>query len=509
MIYGVARLLVVLGLCTLGATTQAQMAEQVQVQAQPPTRTLAFPTAEGFGRFTQGGRGGRVIQVTNLNTSGPGSLRACMEATGPRTCIFRVGGVIDFSQSTTDKCEHCFDTPPYLTIAGQTAPGDGIMIRGMEMSLFGTHNIIIRHLRMRVGNTPVNGESSLGSFNYSDAHDLIFDHYSTGWAPDDTIGAYGYNITFQWGLVTEGLGFCQTAPTVECQSSKVGGTDGGDTAASLTQGVSFLHNYFAHYEQRLPIIGGGTVQMANNVIYNSGRNGTMLYFGQGGTPGMVEIVNNYYVTGPNNSNGHPWVTLLDCNWGNDCAVVRASRVYLHGNFHSVHRPTNTLPETAIVEGEPPWEPQLVTTPFGLPTIPTLVSAEQAQIDVLARAGATVPKRDVIDQRGLDSFVCGADAKCLAVYYPNGAFDTHDVASYGGYPTYKSGTPYQDTDGDGMEDAWEVRQGLNPRDPGDGPRLAANGYTYLENFLNELAGDFASGLSHPPTLPAPQIVRTPQ
>lgn len=526
---------------TPGYTIGAYQDDVVGSGGPPPGPQLAFPTAEGWGRFAKGGRGGKAYNINSLSRSagsggscnaggcsgGEITLSDCMTdrfGVGARTCIFRIGGLIDFSDNGTRKCERCADATPFLTVAGQTAPGDGIMIRGMEFGMSNTHDIIVRHLRLRAGNTPFNDQGSMGTIGYTNpTHDVIFDHFSVGWAPDDTIESDGWNFTFQWGIVSEGLGYCQTLPEPYCDTSKAQGTDGGDDRTSQGEpvGVSLLHNYYAHMEKRLPIIGGGRVQIVNSMIYNSGGSGIMVFFAQSGrNRGDLELVNNYWVSGPDNNNGHPWVTLLACGNGNNCPEVQASRVYLSGNYHSLHRPDNSSPETDVIEGDPPWDPQVVSTPFGdpFPPVPSQVSAQQAHTDLLARAGAYAvagggmsPRRDLIDQRSIDSSACGLSGSCLAGYYPSGAYDTQTTDSYAGpatdahgWPTYNNGTPYPDTDGDGIADDWETAHGLNPTDAADGPALASNGYSNLENFINELAGDGAP-LGTPPSV---SLIATP-
>jgi hypothetical protein len=463
---------VVLWLFSSGAHAQAQ--------------TLAFPTAEGFGRFAQGGRGGRVIQVTNLNASGPGSFRACLEATGPRTCIFRVGGIIDWPVAYPP-------IPPYLTIAGQTAPGDGIMLKSFQLGLKNTHNIIVRHLRLRPGETVLTPLSDGSTRYFSDsapAHDIIFDHISTGWATDDTDGGTGYNVTYQWSIISEGLGNGPSDPS-KCLMHQ---GDGG----SATSGVSVLHTLMAHVGYRCPQVTAGHMQVVNNLIYNTNNGSGVLT--QGG-PIRAEFVNNYYVRGPQSEGanpGMPNILFYGCTWHPSiiCKFVPQSLVYLSGNYHNVLRPTNDLPEDALVQrgGDPPHVP-VSPTPLGFPIIPSQVTALQTAAQLPAKVGALVPTRDSIDARAVNSFLTNT----------GGVFDTGTVGSYGGYPVYNSGTPYPDTDGDGMSDAWETAHGLNPNDAADGPVLAANGYTNLENFLNELAGDTVVGPGRRPTPTNPRAI----
>lgn len=462
---------------------------------------LAFPTAEGYGRFAQGGRGGSVIYITRLDgnttgyTPGNGSLRACLEATGARTCIFRVGGIIDWPlESPTIN--------PYLTLAGQTAPGDGIMIKGLQFQMRNTHDIILRHLRVRPGGSvPV--PQSWGAIEIVDSHDIIVDHFSTGWATDDTLAvADSRNITYQWGIVSEGLS--------KTDANKVALTIQYTTGGPGTY-VSHLHNLFANHVYRAPSINTGShTHVVNTVIYNTVQ-GSQLYPAASNPANAeaatAEFVNNYYKWGPN-SRTDLGTAILTLGCGYDafvsCSAAANSKIYLSGNYHSQFRPNNTLPETSLLfqQGNP--HIPVSSTPLGFPAIPSQTDAQQARTDVLAKVGARVPQRDAIDTRAVNDVINGT-----------GNANLTDESQVGGYPVYNSGTPYTDTDGDGISDAWETAHGLNPNNAADGPALAAGqpagGYTNLEVFLNELAGDTPPApvvtITAPPTTTPPYSTAT--
>ena len=224
-------------------------------------QTLAFPEAEGFGRFAQGGRGGQVIEVTNLNDSGTGSLRAAVEASGARTVIFRVGGTIEITSDNN----RLRVMNPYLTIAGQTAPGDGILIRGGMLDVQ-THDVIVRHLRIRPG--PVAAIDAAQVFAVQgEIHDVIFDHVSMSWSTDEAFSVFSsladvHNVTLQWSILSESLD-CSTHPE-GCHSK------GLLVGASNLSEVSIHHNLLSHHQDRNPLLSSGNVDFVNIIIYNWG-----------------------------------------------------------------------------------------------------------------------------------------------------------------------------------------------------------------------------------------------
>jgi hypothetical protein len=377
--------------------------------------------------------------------------------------------------------------PPYMTIAGQTAPGQGIMIKNMQLEFRDTHNHIVRHLRVRPSETVPDRTNAgaiqaFASASTSATHDIIIDHCSVGWNTDDTIGGFGsYRMTYQWCIVSEGL-----YDSVAGEPSKVGAPR-AKSATPENGSVSLLHNYFANYTYRAPLFGGGDLQFINNVLYNVGGRASYLYpaYYQ---RGRMELFNNYFkANGPNTTNNYPKIHTLGCGTDGyvNCTLASQSSMNVFGNVHSVLRPNaGSGSETAMVveEGSPHIAVStLSTSPYGYPTIPSMTSAAQAATDVLAKVGATVPERDSIDQRSINDFTAGT-----------GRRDASSVSAYGGYPTYQSGTPYTDTDGDGISDEWEIAHGLNPNNAADGPQYHGNGYTNLENFLNALAGDTVFG-----------------
>ncbi|MEM7034013.1 MAG: pectate lyase, partial [Chloroflexota bacterium] len=239
--------------------------------ASEPKKIPAFPGAEGGGAWSLGGRGGRVIEVTNLKDSGSGSLRAALEASGPRIVVFRVGGTIELKELIIIR-------NPYLTIAGQTAPGDGITLKDNGIRIM-THNVIVRYMRFRPGDDSkaegidvdgINITNRPDDKNDKDAmvHDIILDHVSVSWAIDKNIGVWNSrpeineieNITIQWSIISEGLA---NNRHYEGEHSK------GVLIGEYSNNVSMHHNLFAHNTARNPKVKGGSAEVINNVVYNS------------------------------------------------------------------------------------------------------------------------------------------------------------------------------------------------------------------------------------------------
>lgn len=425
MIRRVSSPLLVLALVTLAAApTDAQRA--------------AFPGAEGFGRMAQGGRGGRIIAVTTLADQGPGSLRACLTASGPRVCIFRVGGVIRYTSLRPVILN------PYLTVAGETAPGDGILITHAggkgAFSPFvvkRTHDVVVRHIRVR-NDRAGERRASDSAFIIERSSNVIFDHISGSWARDENMGGYDQNdaITISWSIFAEG-------------------TPRHDKCALLSsdpkgpQHISFFRNLCAHNGDRNPDVNvppGSCVEVVNNVLYNAQLQFTEVWESYGGSP--VNIVGNYYRRGPNTD---------ALAYAIDRPLVGSTgraRIFVAGN----------MVDGKGIEIAPAARQALVPNPV-CPLTVAVMPAQAAYGAVLAGAGAF--PRDAVDRRIVDE-----------VRTRTGRIgrDNHVL------PDMQSGTPYADSDRDGMSDAWESAHGLNPRVNdawGDADR---NGWANLEDFL---------------------------
>jgi formylglycine-generating enzyme required for sulfatase activity/pectate lyase len=420
----------------------------------------AFPGAEGFGSGTPGGRGGRVIQVTNLNDRGPGSLRAALEEKGPRIVVFRVGGVIEL-RSDLD-IRH-----PFLTVAGQTAPGDGVCLKGGCLHV-ATHDVVLRYLRVRVGDSPIG--SSPGNRDAIDIYgeNVVLDHCSCSWALDETVTTwYGAkNVTIQWCIVSEGL-----MDSLHPQGSHSTGILLGNGKNSVT----VHHCLLAHNSGRNPLIaadtGPSTVDWRNNVVYNYGSWGC----GNARGPLQINYVGNTIIQGPNGR--RPSSLGIDVN---------AKQRYFVRDNRWPGRPAQQLEEWMVLgpRTSPPPDGVLSDSPIAIPSVVTEPAAGAYQ-SVLRFAGAALPVRDVVDARIIEEVRTRTGA----------IIDT--PADVGGWPAYRSARPPDDSDGDGMPDDWERKYGLARRDPADGPQdLDGDGYANVEEYLNatdpttRTAGDVA-------------------
>jgi hypothetical protein len=432
-------------------------------------RHLAFPGAEGYGRFALGGRGGRVYHVTNLNDSGPGSLREAVEADGPRTVVFDVSGLISLESKLVFR-------NPFLTVAGQTAPGKGICIRNYTFGGLGTRDTIIRHLRVRLGNL---AGITMDGMGLAASDHCIIDHCSLSWTQDETFSSRAArNITLQRCLISEAL-------NVAGHANYRPGTQHGYAASIGGDVGSFHHNLLAHCAGRNWSLAGGLdkagrhtgdLDIRNNVVYNWGHRTT-----DGGAK-RVNFVNNYYKPGPASRVFH--VLMPERN---NIAGFGPQDYYIAGNVMEGRYGADE-PLAGVVEPrEEPLKNFLVDKPFFEPYV-TTHSAEEAYENVLADVGCNVPVLDDHDKRVIEE-----TRKGTAIYKGNksglpGLPDTQaDVGGWEDYPEVRRPADW-DTDGDGMPDAWEKQRGLNPEDPADGPADAdGDGYTNLEEYLNWLAG----------------------
>jgi len=436
---------------------------------QPRTEVVrAFPTAAGFGAKAKGGRGGTVIEVTNLDDRGEGSLRAAVEQDGPRTVVFRVGGTIMVESPIRIR-------DPYITIAGQTAPGGGILLRNhpanMEPPLtVETHDVVIRHLRLRPGPSgrPSCCVDALGL--RAGTRDVIVDHVSLSWGVDELLGASenASDFTVQWSLLGEALKRSNHKKDRRHSRGLLVSTQRGGN-------VSIHHNLFAHNDGRNPevALNYGVADIVNNVLYNPGVR--MIEVSEANGKPHANVVGNVMRNGKNTKRNNPQI---------NNHIVRARPVddgahegfvmFVVGNLDELYRTDDTMAEAiSVIEGDRPF---LVPERQPAPFVPTTL-APRAYADVLESAGATMPQRDIVDLRILATV---HDRRGKIINHPS------DV---GGWPRLAAGTPPADTDHDGMPDAWERRLGLDPTDPGDrNGDVTGNGYTNLEDYLNELAGD---------------------
>lgn len=412
----------------------------------------AFPGAEGYGKYASGGRGGTVYEVTTLDPFGPGSLQVALEASGPRTVVFRVAGTIegDFRIRNDN-----------ITIAGQTAPGDGICIKG-TLGVNANH-VIIRYIRVRQ-DIEANPESdAIGSRGH---HDIIVDHVSASWSGDEVMSFYlNRNVTIQWCMITEA---CAKFLDGENTGHRFGGIWGNDHG-------TYHHNLIANNDSRNPRWASGAKynDYRNNVLYNWGYQSC--YGGEARandewTFFTVNLIANYYKPGPATRSGVRDRIAEPSARGND----DKGSWYVADN-HVEGYPEVTTDNWLGIDGRNyirlnvPWDamPIKQQTP------------QEAYAAVLAHAGCSKPKRDSIDVRIIEDVRNGT-----ATYGKNGIITTpNDV---GGWPALAGGTAPADTDRDGMPDSWEAKHGLSSTEAADrnGHNLDA-GYTNLEMYLNTL------------------------
>ncbi len=466
------------------------------------TRLLpAFPGAEGAGKYTRGGRGGVVIEVTNLlddiNGNTVGSFRwAQKQNTGPKTIVFKVSGTI-----------HLVDALSFargdVTIAGQTAPGDGITLADYPVTI-GKKNIIMRHIRFRLGDVGIqrtayasSAGDAVNSSGGANADSIIVDHCTSSWSIDEAASFKNMtHFTMQNCLISEPLN--QSEHTGELHG--YGGIWGGVNA-------SFHHNLFAHCSSRNCRFNGSrqysggeldTVDYRNNVIYNWGINTI-----NGGEGGFYNIVNNYYKPGPSTSasvisrtlNPYKDGTLPYGKYYMTGNIVTSSAAVTNNNWLGVKMEDgiSALEDTALSKVSNQIKVYRVTTH----------TAQEAYDYVLQNAGATLPKRDTLDQRIISNVVNGT-GRIIDVQGGFTAF-TDTSLTKGAWPTLLSRTAPVDNDHDGMADEWELQRGLSPANASDRNGISLNGYTHLENYLN---GDsiVAFGVSNT-CIPVPAIVAT--
>jgi hypothetical protein len=439
---------------------------------------IAFPGAEGFGKYASGGRGGKVVEVTNLNDSGDGSFRAALEQypNDPITVVFRVSGIIELKSSLVIRRSN-------VTIAGQTAPGDGICLKDHSFVLSGAGkggnkgNIIIRYIRSRPGGTLKTG---LYGFDMENCDHVIIDHCSFSWANEECAAMYDTkNTTVQWCIVSEGLYEAGHAKGHRSYCGVWGG-----------QYASYHHNLIANQNSRTVRFNGGRahdtialIDYRNNVIYNWGSPNAP-YGGDIKIPGavsQVNLVNNYYKPGPATSTTLKFMHALDA--GKDSKGV--GEWYLSGNVMEGDKRLTKDNWQGLDLAEVPEDlrPKAKSAkPFNVAIALPVQSAKDAYEAVLKNAGATLPKRDAVDARVVNEAKTKT-ATGMGVFGKPGIIDM--PSAVGGWPTYNNATAAVDSDHDGMPDSWEKKNGLNPNDAKDGNKVASDGYTMLEKYLNEL------------------------
>ena len=410
---------------------------------------LAFPTAEGFGQYASGGRGGSVYTVTNLNDDGEGSLRKGILKDGPRTIVFAISGTIDLKSNLDINHGN-------LTIAGQTAPGDGICIKNYPMKIK-ADNIIIQYMRFRMGDEDRVEDDAFGG---RDQQNIIVDHCSISWATDENASFYwNKNFTMQWCIISEALN-----NSIHHKGAHgYGGIWGGEKA-------SFHHNLIASNNSRNPRFGGSQtvpnppnefVDFRNNVIFNWGDNS--IY---GGEKGEYNMVNNYFKPGPATTSSKT------------DRIVNPSKpygkFYVHGNVMIGSEKVTQNNWDGGVQCDDPAATRLAD-PLPVSNINTQ-SAEDAYLAVLKNAGASL-QRDAVDARIVKNVKTGQPC------FKKGIIDSqHQV---GGWPKLNSEAAPKDTDADGIPNFWEIKNKLNPQQKDSDQFDLSKKYTNLEMYIQSL------------------------
>ncbi len=411
---------------------------------------LAFPGAEGYGRFALGGRAGKVLFVTNLNDNGPGSLRSAIEAQVPRIVVFKISGTIELQSDL--RIIH-----PRITIAGQTAPGDGICLRKYPL-IISADDAVVRFIRVRLGDE---AGKKVDGIDVANAENVIVDHCSVSWTLDEAVNTYHgtKNITIQWSLISESL-----------HNSRL--QQGHGFAASLGGvNTSYHHNLLANNAGRNPSIAGEmdnptiNLDFRNNVVFN------WQYRTLDGRPRSINVVNNYYKAGPASRKNLKIVKIQSLEDGS------FGRWYIRGNvFENLSRSRSRNDLVGIDASNISLESAMIDKPVDFAPVFT-ETAEDTFENVLLYAGAIRPKRDSHDERIIREVRSGRTT------FGNGIIASQ--TDVGGWPVLLSTQPQKDIDNDGMPDEWERR--FNPK--GDlslqsSQDLDGDGYTNVEEYLNQ-------------------------
>ena len=439
---------------------------------------IAFPGAEGFGKFTTGGRGGKIYIISNLNDKGLGSFREAAEAKEKRIIVFSVSGTIHLETRLSIK--------GHVTIAGQTAPGDGICLADNSVSL-GGDNIIIRYLRFRMGDKyqkggMVDGNGGDDAFGGVRRKNIIIDHCSLSWSTDEVFSVYaGDSTTLQWNLIAEPLNYSYHFETgdKDYEHHGFGGIWGGNH-------LSAHHNLFAHCNNRNPRFDGirntpeENVDYRNNVIYNWGSN--TIYAGEGGN---YNIVNNYFKYGPS-TNKNVRYRIANPGRRENAPVIPFGKWYVNGNYvdESVEVTNNNLLGVDMGNGGTEEDKKNTVVEEPIPALTILVqTAREAYEAVLVSVGAS-KKRDTLDQRIIND-VKNRTGNFIDVQggFPHGTAYEFTVKAW---PALRSLPAPSDTDKDGLPDEWEKKNGLDPTDASDAAQDKLDKqYTNIEVYFNSL------------------------
>jgi len=443
----------------------------------------AFPGAEGGGMWTKGGRGGKIITVTSLADSGPGTFREACEQGGARIIVFNVAGVIHLETNVSIRA-------PYVTIAGQTAPGDGIVITGETVDV-DTHDVIIRHMRFRRGITDVTSRND--ALSGEPVGNIMYDHLSCSWGLDENVSAYRHMYINEEGkrlklnTVSITIQNCISSEGLDTYNHSFGSTLGHTNA-------SFLRNLFSSNAGRNPSMSATDMFFINNVIHNWSHRTS------DGGGRAYNIIGNYYKPGPVTKAEEPiGYRIIEAKGGRG----RAPWLCVEGNIVEGNATVSKDNWNGGVQGlaQENYASARSKEPLPMPNPTTIMEAKKAYQYVLDYAGATLPKRDAVDERVIRQVKTNkiewvevdntALLESLKVVkqtrrLPEDSYKMgiiYDIRQVGGLPEYK-GEAYTDSDGDGMPDAWEIKYGLNPNDPADANSdINGDGYTNIEKYIN--------------------------
>jgi hypothetical protein len=458
----------------------------------PQAKTVAFPGAEGGGAYSFGGRGGKVIVVTSLDDRGPGTFREACETGGARIVVFNVAGIIRLKSPVIIRA-------PYITIEGQSAPGDGVCIAGESVWL-NTHDVVIRFMRFRRGETNVGRrDDAIGG---NPVGNIMIDHVSATWGLDENMSMYRHMYNDSTGTQEQKLGTVNItiqnsifAESLDTYNHSFGSTLGGENC-------TFMRNMWANNTGRNPSVGwNGTFNFVNNVVFN-----WMHRSSDGGDyRAMYNFINNYFKPGPvTTKTGPVGHRILKPESGRSKLKQKVyGRAYVSGNIMEGYpeiTKNNWAGGVQVEEQKDAGEYTdfiKVNEPLPMPKI-TMVSATEAYDYVVKNAGAMLPKRDAVDARIAEQVRTGKISYKEGVPLPATQFEHRklpidsykmgiitDPVQVGGYPEYK-GTPYKDSDNDGMPDDYEIKHGLNPKNAADASQYKTKGgYSNIEVYLNSL------------------------
>jgi hypothetical protein len=454
----------------------------------PQADIPAFPGAEGGGKFSFGGRGGKVIVVTNLNDDGEGSFRWACEQGGARIIVFNVAGIIKIKTPVIIRA-------PYISIFGQTAPGDGVCIADESVWL-NTHDVVIRYMRFRRGETWVGRrDDAIGG---NPIGNIMIDHVSASWGLDENMSMYRHMYNDSTGKVEDKFGTVNItiqnsifSEALDTWNHAFGSTLGGENC-------TFMRNLWANNAGRNPSVGwNGVFNFTNNVVFNWVHRS----IDGGDYRAQYNIINNYFQPGPATPKNNVGHRILKPESGRSKLKEKFyGRAYVNGNIMEGYPEitkdnwnggvqVEELQNTGEYTDNIKWP-----RPLPMPAI-TILNAVDAKKYVLANAGATLPKRDAVDSRIVKQVTTGKIEYDPNVKLPESQFkhrrlpiDSYkqgiitEPSQMGGYPNY-NGTGYKDSDNDGIPDAYEVKNKLNPNDATDAAKISKSGYSNIEVYLN--------------------------